>query len=224
MGAVNIAPNTPPHRPKCNGAAGSEDLTVDALPEEAAIAPLENLLVEALASPDEFGGALAPSPTAFMIRKPARDEWFRVHPAFSPRFALYEISTAKRRNTAYLVRKAIMPLFGDAARPCILRLCVNTTGIPFIWPLRQAAGGAGDSWAKSRFEVAQAAINGWVAIESGDGAYLIRYPERPDVFPEPRWPDGSANEWLHKGFPAELIIGEANHPAAQYRRGLTATL
>ncbi len=164
-------------------------------------------MAEALSSPDEFGGALAPSPTAFAVRRPGREEWFRCHPTFQPAFSLYEVNTSKRRNAVYLIRKPLIPLFGEAARPCTLRLCVNSQGSPFIWPLKHSMGGPSDSWAKSRFEVAQAAVTGWIAIEPGDGCYLIRHPERPDIFPTPAWPEGTPNDWLNKAFAGAIVTG-----------------
>ena len=84
-----------------------------------------------------------------------------------------------------------MPLFGKAAKPCTLRLCVNVQGIPFFWPCKHAFDGFGQSWAESRIGGTGSDAR-WIAIEAGDGCYTIIPPDRPDIFPEPVWPEGTA--------------------------------
>ena len=189
----------------------------EALPENAAAAPVLELMREALSSPEEFGGAGTSAPTAFSVRKPAKDEWFRVHPDFRPDFFLYERKTGTRTVT-YLVTKAFVPLFGKAAKPSTLRLCVNIHGQPFLWACKRALDGPGQPWAESRIAVVQEAVRRWIAIEAGDGCYQIIPPDRPDIFPEPKWPEGTPNEWLSKAF-AGLVVDCADHEAVQLRRG-----
>jgi hypothetical protein len=203
-----------------NGAGLPPPLMDEAIPpEDQAAAPVPDLMAEALSSPDEFGGALAASPTAFAVRKPGPDEWFRIHPDFNPSFALYERSGGEgRSSTVYLVRRALIPLFGKAARPCTLRLAVTVQGQPFIWALKHAFNGFGETWAESRFTVVKEAIARWIAIEAGAGVYDVIPPERPDIFPEPRWPEGTPNDWLNKGF-AGRIVDRPDHEVILQRRG-----
>ena len=140
-------------RPVAEELPGGPSLMDEAAPEDAAVAPVLDLMSEALSSPDEFGGAGIASPTAFAVRKPGKDEWFRVHPGFRPDFFLYERKVGNR-TVVYLVRKPFVPLFGKAAKPCTLRLCVNVQGSPFFWACKHALDGFGQSWADSRNTVA----------------------------------------------------------------------
>ena len=208
-----------PQQDRGNGASppNESSLMDEALPENVAVAPVLDLMSEALSSPDEFGGAGIASPTAFAVRKPGKDEWFRVHPSFRPDFFLYERKVGNR-TVVYLVRKPFVPLFGKAAKPCTLRLCVNVQGSPFFWACKHALDGFGQSWAESRNTVAQDAVRRWIAIEGGDGCYVIIPPDRPDIFPQPVWPEGTPNDWLNKGF-AGLVVDRADHEAVLLRRG-----
>jgi hypothetical protein len=200
---------------KANGKPAPEDTT--ALLDSVAVAPVLDLMSEALSTPEEFGGSGIASPTAFAVRKPDKDEWFRVHPSFRPDFFLYERKVGNR-TVVYLVRKPFVPLFGKAAKPCTLRLCVNVQGTPFFWPCKHALDGFGQSWAESRAAVAQEAARQWIAIEGGDVVYTVILPDRPDIFPEPKWPQGTPNDWLTKGF-AGLVVDRADHEAVRLRRG-----
>ncbi len=204
-------------RPVAEELPGGPSLMDEALPENAAVAPVLDLMSEALSSPDEFGGAGAASQTAFAVRKPGKEEWFRAHPGFRPDFFLYERKVGAR-EVIYLVRKPFVPLFGKAAKPCTLRLCVNIHGHPFFWALKHATDGFGQSWAESRFVAVQEAVNRWIAIEAADGCYAVVPPEKPEIFPEPKWPEGTPNDWLNKGF-AGLVVDRADHEAVLLRRG-----
>ena len=146
---------------KANGKPAPEDTT--ALLDSVAVAPVLDLMSEALSSPEEFGGSGIASPTAFAVRKPDKDEWFRVHPSFRPDFFLYERKVGNR-TVVYLVRKPFVPLFGKAAKPCTLRLCVNVQGTRSSGPCKHALDGFGQSWAESR-----------AAVGTGGGAAVDRH-------------------------------------------------
>jgi hypothetical protein len=216
----------PPTSTAGNGAdeGGHPDLMAEAVaPEDAAAAPLDDLMAEALGSPEEYG-ALAPSPTAFSIRKPGLDEWFRVHSDFRPDFHFYQPTVKNRRDHVYLVRRAFAPLFGDAARAATLRLCINSQGDAFVWMHPVSTSGAGASWARSRAEIAGEAVKGWITITSGDGCYNSKPPINPSVFDEPVWPSGTFNEWVHRAFPPALQVNSIDHPAVEYHQGKRKTL
>jgi hypothetical protein len=209
-----------------NGSAEDEasDLMDETVaPEEAATAQLDDLMAEVLSSPEEYG-AQAPTPTGFSIRKPGLDEWFRVHPDFKPDFYLYQPTVKNRRDHVYLVRKAFAPLFGAAAKPVTLRMCVNSQGDAFVWLHPMSDSGLGASWARSRADIAGAAAKNWISITSGDGCYNIKPPIDPSVFDEPKWPSGNFNEWVHRTFPTTIQVNAKDHPAVEYHQGKRKTL
>jgi hypothetical protein len=221
-----LAPTTgaePPALTDDDQVPSAPNLLDEATNKTSATAQLEDLMAEALSSPEEYG-ALPALPTQLAIRRPKKHEWFRIHPDFKPAFHIYQAPAKDRRDRIYLVRKGAAPIFGDAAKPATLRLCVNSEGVPFVWIHPHAEGGPGESWAKSRNEVAAAAIKGWVKITAGDGCYNIERPLRPEVFVEPKWPEGTHNDWLLRTFLQDMIVGDHKHPAAEYHRGQRPTL
>jgi hypothetical protein len=206
------------------GEATAQDLMSETVaPEDAATSQLDDLMAEVLSSPEEYG-AQAATPTGFSIRKPGLDEWFRVHPDFKPDFFLYQPTVKNRRDHVYLVRKAFAPLFGAAAKPVTLRMCVNSQGDAFIWLHPMSDSGLGASWARSRAEVAGEAAKRWITITSGDGCYNIKLPIDPSVFDEPKWPSGTFNEWVHRTFPPTIQVNAKDHPAVEYHQGKRKTL
>jgi hypothetical protein len=188
-----------------------------------AAAPLDDLISEAMSAPDDFGDTASISPGALDVRKPKRDEWVRCHPTFAPNFPIY--LDANNRDAPYLVRRHLIPLFRPGTlATCTLRLFINSVGGCFIWPLKHASGKGGETWAESRFQVANEAISEWRTIWAGKDSYLAGAPLRPDVFPtDLRWPSGTPNDWVHKAFPGARIIGAKDHAIILYQSGLVAS-
>jgi hypothetical protein len=192
-------------------------------PEDNAASPLKDLMAEALGSPEEYSSTTE-HPTQIPIRKPGLDQWFRVHPDFHPTFYIYQPQVQQRRDKVFLVTKDFRPCFGAAAKQVTLRMCVTSEGAPFMWLCPHNSDGPGEAWMKSRNEVAAVATNKWITIKAADGSYSIGYPNKPEVFGEPKWPPGSFNDWVHQAFPGDLVVDKLDHRAVRYHRGEQATL
>jgi hypothetical protein len=74
------------------------------------------------------------------------------------------------------------------------------------------AGREWDHWNLSRKLALEMAVDKWIAIRSIRGGYEACEPDPAAEFPEPVFPDWSANEWLKRSLgAADLIIHNEEH-------------
>ena len=150
------------------------------------------------------------------VRKPKKDEWFRVLPGHFQQGGILEI----QRETYWVSPKIQSQFLGD---PCFsVRICVlavTKQGVPFIWPLRPDcdAGGKSDKSARAPLAAMQLAQEKWTRIYwvKEKFEYLI---ETADISDEPKFPEKSFSELLRLGFKAS-IISTLDHPALLELKG-----
>ena len=153
------------------------------------------------------------------VRKPKKDEWFRVLPGQSQQGGILEV----QRDTYWVSPKIQSELLGD---PCFsLRICVlavTKQGVPFIWPLRPDcdSGGKSDKSARTPLAAMQLAQEKWTRIYwvKEKFEYLV---ETADISDEPKFPEKSFSELLRLGFKAS-IISTLDHPALLELKGKTS--
>jgi hypothetical protein len=83
--------------------------------------------------------------TAVPVRKPKRDEYFRVRPGPGYRVDmwLYERESETGERETYMIAPAVRKVLEDELRLVRLFTAVNRHGITFLWPVKMATG-AGD--------------------------------------------------------------------------------
>ena len=109
------------------------------------------------------------------VRKPTRQEFFRVHvdPEFRLPCAILEI---KEEREFYLVTPAALPALAEDVRHVELRLCLNRQGAPFMWPVPMPGpDGRTNSWHESAREAANLAEKSWIRMVAAmaEGSYSI---------------------------------------------------
>ena len=150
------------------------------------------------------------------VRKPKKDEWFRVLPGQFQQGGILEV----QRETYWVSPKIQSELLGD---PCFsLRICVlavTKQGVPFIWALKPdcESGGKSDKSARAPLAAMQLAQEKWTRIYwvKEKFEYLI---ETADISDEPKFPEKSFSELLRLGFKSS-IISTLDHPALLELKG-----
>lgn len=150
--------------------------------------------------------------TTVPVRKPNRQEFFRVHPD-----ALYRLSPAaivelKEDRETYLITPAVAQQLPDEFAVATLVTAINRQGVLFIWPLKlPGADGKQNDWHRSAAEAAEMAMKRWSRLKANMplGAYDLF--EATGDLPEPEWPDLSFQEILKIGF-RNHYVDQIDHP------------
>lgn len=150
------------------------------------------------------------------VRKPKKDEWFRVLPGEFQQGGILEI----QRETYWVSPKIQSQFLGD---PCFsMRICVlavTKQGLPFIWPLRPdcESGGKSDKSARAPLAAMQLAQKKWTRMYWVKDRFEYAI-ETADIEDEPKFPEKSFSELLRLGFKAS-VISTLDHPALLELKG-----
>jgi hypothetical protein len=149
--------------------------------------------------------------TFVSVRKPRRQEWFRVHP--DPKYCARVASISLKENEesreeTYLVDPAIALALGDEITFVTLYLAINRQGQVFLWPCRdpKAEDRRGDTAATSRIEAAETAKTRYVRVQWRSPAYEISFRDEAIVEVDPTWPDRSRSRSLKVGCTSAIQI------------------
>lgn len=192
---------------------GAEATSAPAVQED----PYDNLMAQAIESPDDFGTG-KPTPGAIVVRAPLDGEFVRCHPLFAPAFHIY-VNAITRRS--FLVFKQFVPLLGaKSVRLHTMRMLCTPQLAHFMWPVK---AGIEDSdlsmtYARSRDTVIAEAMKSWVSCTQTRGLWSTSPPDAPEIFPEPKWPEGDFNLWLKSAWRG-AIIDRKDHEEILIRQG-----
>jgi hypothetical protein len=158
--------------------------------------------------------------TAVPVRKPRRDEFFRVHPGeeFTLDVLAVEREADMDRET-YIVTPACMDAVAEVARKVRLFICMNKRGTVFVWAAKfPVEGSAGRRYADTALRIAEEAKVLWVRMW-GDrdlGGYtMVRAKGNLE---EPKWPAKEFRELLRIAFDGR-IIDRPDHPLIRELNG-----
>jgi hypothetical protein len=153
------------------------------------------------------------------VRKPNRNEFFRVHPDdenFSFRCALVEDPDS--RDT-YVMVSGLADRYSDLCRPVKIVTCVNRSGDPFLWPLKTPTGDRrGGAWIDSALQAAEVAKQKWIKImaDMSSGQYSVF--AAVGNLDEPVWPEMAFNKLMEMAFDG-FVIENQDHPLIQRLTG-----
>jgi hypothetical protein len=158
---------------------------------------------------------------AVPVRRPGRQEWFRVHPDAGYRLdsMVYTREHGMDRQD-YLLTPAVWAELPDDSHPVRIFTCMNRRGVVFLWPARIPAehAGVGRDWHVSALEIADAAAAQWVRMVGNKdrGAYDM-HKAQADLG-EPAWPDKSFRDLLKLAF-KDHLIDSPHHEVLRELRG-----
>jgi hypothetical protein len=154
------------------------------------------------------------------VRRPRKQEFFRVHPAgdYTLDSWVYEREDGLDREV-YLVAPALRAELVDVCRRVRIFTCLSKRGVLFLWPARiPDADGAGRPWHASALEIAEEAKKSWVRMHGNRdlGAYEL-FRARGDLG-EPVWPDESFQDLIRLAF-RERLIDSVHHDVIRELHG-----
>jgi hypothetical protein len=167
-----------------------------------------------------FGATLFVRPvlTRVPVRKPTRQEWFRVHPDPDYRMDMGLI-TLDEDGSTYAVVQHLQAELADLMHPMTLYTTVTRAGTPLLWPVRLPSedGRNHDAWTSAHHAAAWA-TKMWSRIQwsASDSAY--RLSEATGITDDPQWPEASFAELLRIAFQGK-IIDRPDHLVIRKLRG-----
>jgi hypothetical protein len=155
------------------------------------------------------------------VRRPNRQEFFRVHPdpAYALDTALIELAEDRE---FFLPSPEVRDALFDEVKPVRLLTVVNRQGVVTLWPARlPGPDGRSNPWHLSALEIAELAKSYWVRMvaDRSLGAYQC-YRAAGDL-PEPEWPDRPFNELCRIAFSNGYLISDSEHPVIKRLLGKT---
>jgi hypothetical protein len=153
------------------------------------------------------------------VRKPNRQEFFRVHPGEDHRLDTVMVELTEDREwyfPAPAAREAVL----EEAKPVRLLTGITRQGVLFLWPARLPdADGRTNHWHNSALEAAELAETSWVRMAASRplGAYQV-YRALGDL-PEPFWPDKPFSDLLRIAFANGYLIDDVDHPVIRRLTG-----
>ena len=126
------------------------------------------------------------------VRKPTKDEFFRVHPDHF--LECYAVELKAERET-YFLAPAVAPVLPEFVEPVRLRYCVSRQGVAFLWPVKLPKDDRrADSWRTSAAEAATLAETKWVRIAADMHLGAYQPFEAVADLGDPKWPNESWTE------------------------------
>ena len=175
---------------------------------------------EALRLSNDFGSVAGVKKliTTVPVRKPNKQDWFRVHPDESYRMNLGVIEL-KDDQEVYAVAPGLHSELADQMEPVTLYTCVQRQGTIFLWKVRLPStdGKSHSAW-DSAHGAAQRAMRKWTQMSwnASLGAYDVF--EAAGIPDDPKWPDEPFERLLETAFRGKLI-DSLEHPVVRRLRG-----
>jgi hypothetical protein len=153
------------------------------------------------------------------VRRPHRQEFFRVHPAPEYRETVAILELREERET-YIVAAELAAELATEIRLVEMRVCISRSGIVFLWavPL-PVEDGRSNAWHVTAREAAELAEAKWVRMSSNMGAGCYDVAVAPAGVSEPRWPETTFWDLLRIAFGRGKLIDSFDHAVIKQLRG-----
>jgi hypothetical protein len=174
------------------------------------------------AAPDLDDIAVEKILTTVPVRRPSKDQFYRVHPGSDFTLDTYVLEhESGMDHTTYLVAPSLWATLADHLRRVRLFTAIDKRSNIFLWPARlPTADGSGSarSWHQSALHAAEQAKKFWIKIQGNKaiGAYDI-VVAKGDLG-DPSWPDYSLQELIKVGF-RDRFIDSLDHPVVREING-----
>jgi hypothetical protein len=146
------------------------------------------------------------------VRKPNRQEFFRVHSDPLYRLTPAAIVELKEDRETYLITPAIAQQLPGEFAAATLFTAVNRQGVLFVWPLKlPGPDGKQNDWHRSAAEAAEIAMNRWSRLKANMSLGAYELFEATGDLPEPEWPELTFPEILKIAF-RNHYVDQIDHP------------
>jgi hypothetical protein len=202
---MNTPINSPAHTTPADASTHEEAKQI--LAEQA-----EDALMAKLRIPQSYADAIVGVKKPLLtvaVRKPNKNEFFRVHPSHFLDCCLIEDKT-EREN--FFVLPEVVPIVSSFVEGVRLHFCVTRQDVVFLWPVKlPREDRRGDAWRKSAADCASLAQDRWVRItaDMNLGAYQP-YVAMADLG-DPKWPEESWSKVFQLATRDRMIESE-QHP------------
>jgi len=156
--------------------------------------------------------------TVVPVRRPGKQEWFRVRPGDEWRIQTAIFEAEVDRET-YLVDRSLWGELAGTISPALILTCVNRAGDLFLWRCKlPGPDGRPNHWIDSALAVAREAEVEWrrMAANMAAGHYDAFRPSAE--LPDPEWPDRPFREIIRTAFQGRMI-DSLDHPLLRQLRG-----
>jgi len=163
--------------------------------------------------------------TAVPVKKPHRDDFFRVHPdpSYTLTARMLQVKDAQERERLYLLSEDLLPTLGEHEGNIKVKklfTCVTSHEVTFLWPANtpNLNNELGRSWAVSGLKIAEEAKNTWVRMSGKPGISAYVYTKAQGDLGEPKWLDMTFQELLDIAF-EETYVDTMDHQAIKTLTG-----
>jgi hypothetical protein len=154
------------------------------------------------------------------VRKPKRQEFFRVRPEPQHRLTPVAIIEIDEDRESYLVVPTLAAALNTECALVTLYTVITRQGTLIIWPAKipGADGRKVNMWHLSAVEAAERAMKGWVKLSANMHSGFYEVSEALTHFEDPEWPDLSLSQVLEIAF-KNRRIDSPDHPVLRKLRG-----
>jgi hypothetical protein len=160
------------------------------------------------------------------VRKPGRDEFFRVNPEpeFTIDLTLLEHNTGEEKNLYMLSPVVASEIQASELSRNVKRVrvftCVNRQTTVFLWPQPLPSGdkNSGRTWHESALEIADAAMKFWVKMHGDRAVGAYKYWKASGDLGAPQWGDLDLQGLIRIGF-KDRAITTTEHEVVRQLRG-----
>jgi hypothetical protein len=146
------------------------------------------------------------------VRKPNRQEFFRVNPEESHALQMAVLELKSEREIYAVVPEIAMALPGET-RIVTLTTTINRQGNLFLWPVPLPSDdGRQLAWHTSAREAAALARDKWVRMVANMGGGYYDIWEAEGTIADPRWPENTFQQLLKIAFGGGRLIESEDHP------------
>src|SRR5690349_20021107 len=179
--------------------------SAEASSSEEPLRDLDPFSPEALrVAPDAAAVGVRPEVLVVPVRKPGKQEWFRVRQGEESRLSMLIVELREERET-YAVAPALAEELAAEGRLVQLYTCLSRGGALFLWPVPlPGPDGKRNQWHESAHAIADRATERWVRAVPDQAAGMYQ-PMVAAQLAEPTWPDIGFGDALRLAFRERLI-------------------
>jgi hypothetical protein len=157
--------------------------------------------------------------TTVPVRKPARQDFVRVHRDPNYRLTPAAIIELKEDRETYLVTPKIALELPGEFGVATLYTTINRQDVLHLWPVKlPGPDGKHNEWHRSAAEAAERAMDHWVRITANMSLGAYQIVQAIGELPDPEWPEISFQEILQVAF-RDRVVDRLDHPLIDRLRG-----